>query len=298
MASVNFIKQGYHIRERERKRERNHERKRRVISLDMPASENEVLVSPVRRNPSWSREELILALELYFRVPPSGVTETHPEIVRVSKELQRLSAHADPADATRFRNPNGVHMKMFNFMALDPSQGGRGLANGGRRDKEVWNEYQDDRSRLNQVAGAIRSAIETKGALEEIFEAPEGEDEDAAEGRVLTRMHRHRERDPAIVRRKKERVLQATGTLRCEACDFDFCLFYGELGVGFIECHHTKPIAFLNPGDRTKMSELALVCANCHRMLHRPKRWLSIPELRTVLFNSNPKAAERSSRGA
>ena len=177
----------------------------------MPANEDKVVVAPVRRNPSWSREELILALELYFRVPPSGVTETHPEIVRVSEELQRLSAHADPADATRFRNPNGVHMKMFNFMALDPSQGGRGLANGGRKDKEVWNEYQDDRSRLNQVASAIRSAIDTKGALRELFEASEGEDEDAAEGRVLTRMHRHRERDPAIVRRKKERVLQTSG---------------------------------------------------------------------------------------
>src|ERR1700750_749234 len=85
-----------------------------------------------RRNPSWSREELILALDLYFRVPPSGVTENHPEIVRLSQELQRLSLHSDPADATRFRNPNGVHMKMFNFKALDPAEEGRGLANGGR----------------------------------------------------------------------------------------------------------------------------------------------------------------------
>ena len=96
-------------------------------------------------------------------------------------------------------------------------------------------------------------------------------------------MHRCRERDSNIIRRKKDQVLTALGTLKCEVCDFDFKAVYGPAGDGFIECHHTKPVASLVPGDRTKLSELALVCANCHRMLHRPKRWLSIQELRNLL---------------
>ena len=253
----------------------------------MPESDHKPLVSAVRRNPPWATEELILALDLYFRVPPSGVTEKHPEILRVSEELQRLAAHADPADAVRFRNPNGVHMKMFNFMSLDPAQNYRGLANGGRRDKEVWDEYDGDRPRLSQVASAIRNTIETQGELRKIFEIPSNDEDEAAEGRVLTRMHHYRERDPRIVQRKKEDVLAKTGGLKCEVCTFDFSTVYGEMGAGFIECHHTKPIASLKAGDRTKLSELALVCANCHRMLHRPKHWLSLAELRAVLAAAN-----------
>jgi 5-methylcytosine-specific restriction protein A len=36
-----------------------------------------------------------------------------------------------------------------------------------------------------------------------------------------------------------------------------------------LECHHRKPLASLRPGQRTRLSDLALVCPNCHRMLHR-----------------------------
>ena len=43
----------------------------------------------------------------------------------------------------------------------------------------------------------------------------------------------------------------------------------GDLGKGYIEAHHTRPVAKLVTGERTKVSDLALVCANCHRMLHR-----------------------------
>jgi 5-methylcytosine-specific restriction protein A len=237
------------------------------------------------RNPSWSRDELILALDLYFRVPPSGVTEKHPEIVELSEQLQRLSTHVDPPDSKRFRNPNGVHMKMFNFKSLDPSQGGKGLANGGRLDQEIWLEYGSERRKLQLVATAIRACLgsvtEMKEALQQI--APEPEFGEAAEGAVLSRLHRYRERNALLVKKKKETALANLGYLGCEVCLFDFKAVYGEFGSGFIECHHTKPIALLQPGERTKLADLALVCANCHRMLHRPNRWLTIPALKDLL---------------
>ncbi len=50
---------------------------------------------------------------------------------------------------------------------------------------------------------------------------------------------------------------------------------------GFIECHHTKPVATLVEGEKTHLDDLVLVCANCHRMVHRGKPWLSIGELKT-----------------
>ncbi len=103
-----------------------------------------------------------------------------------------------------------------------------------------------------------------------------------AEGRELLRLHRTRERSRVLVARKKRSVLSESGRLVCEACEFDFEMVYGSRGYGFAECHHTIPISQSSPGRRTALSELAVVCSNCHRMLHR-RPWVSVPKLRELV---------------
>ena len=105
----------------------------------------------------------------------------------------------------------------------------------------------------------------------------------ALEGAVLTRLHRFRERDRGIVERRKAKVLKEAGTLACEACGFDFRKVYGPRGDGFIECHHTQPVSALKSGEKTKIADLALLCANCHRMIHVTRPWLTVEELKSVL---------------
>ena len=97
--------------------------------------------------------------------------------------------------------------------------------------------------------------------LDEDFEAPEGS--------LHLKTHRVRERSRRLVERRKKQALADAGVLRCEVCDLVFEERYGSTGEGYIECHHTVPVALLGPNQTTKLSELALVCANCHRMLHR-----------------------------
>ena len=104
--------------------------------------------------------------------------------------------------------------------------------------------------------------------------------EEAPEGRLLTRVHLRRERNRELVESKKRLVLKQGGSLTCEVCGFNFKAEYGERGDGFIECHHTKPLEALEPGAKTHVRDLALVCSNCHRMIHRRRPWLSINELR------------------
>lgn len=73
------------------------------------------------------------------------------------------------------------------------------------------------------------------------------------------------------------------GTI-CDICKFDFGKTYGSHGEGFIEMHHLYPI---NKGSRkTSIEDLRPVCANCHRMLHKGKRVLSIEELLEI-YNQN-----------
>jgi 5-methylcytosine-specific restriction enzyme A len=59
---------------------------------------------------------------------------------------------------------------------------------------------------------------------------------------------------------------------RCQACDLDFQERYGKIGKGFIEAHHLKPIASLE--ERVAVTydvaaDFAVLCANCHRTIHR-----------------------------
>ena len=102
----------------------------------------------------------------------------------------------------------------------------------------------------------------------------------AKEGEVSYRLHKHRERDPRLAKRKKAKALKELGKLACEVCDFDFMQKYGALGEGFIECHHKTPLAELDASTETSLDDLALVCANCHRMLHRSAEGLSVDELK------------------
>jgi hypothetical protein len=121
--------------------------------------------------------------------------------------------------------------------------------------------------------------------------------EEFAEGSELRVLHRRKERNRKAVQRKKEQVLAAHGRLCCEVCDFDFQAVYGSLGEGFAECHHRVPLSELSAGHKTKLSELAIVCANCHRILHRCRRMMSIEELRVVVLLRR-KESSRAEPGA
>ena len=105
---------------------------------------------------------------------------------------------------------------------------------------------------------------------------------EASEGKLITKLHISRERNRTLVKKKKLLALKDNGKLACEVCNFDFTHMYGELGEGFIECHHTKPISELKPNERTKITDLALVCANCHRMIHKNGN-MEIEELKKLL---------------
>jgi 5-methylcytosine-specific restriction enzyme A len=59
---------------------------------------------------------------------------------------------------------------------------------------------------------------------------------------------------------------------RCQGCNLDFSERYGEIGKGFIEAHHLRPIATLEEGVSVTYdvaSDFAVLCSNCHRMIHR-----------------------------
>ena len=235
------------------------------------------------RNPNWTRDELILALDLYMRHEGEQLSPSHPEICNLSQLLNALPIHARSFREAKFRNPNGVSMKLGNFLRLDPDYEGAGLSRGSKLEQEVWEEFASDLERLHQTADAIRNSYDQISV--ETIEPDEqsDEEEEFREGRILTRLHKEKERDSRAARRKKQKVLDSTGCLECEVCGFDFAKKYGDLGQGFAECHHKKPLAEIDGEQSTRMSDLAIVCSNCHRMIHRGDEMTSVGELHKLL---------------
>lgn len=107
------------------------------------------------------------------------------------------------------------------------------------------------------------------------------------EGEAFERSHLSRERNSALIRLVKARAIKC-GALACQVCNFDFHERYGAVGHGYIEAHHTVPVKDLRKGSQTRVEDIALVCANCHRMLHRRRPWLKMEGIRAVLKANSP----------
>lgn len=71
----------------------------------------------------------------------------------------------------------------------------------------------------------------------------------------------------------------------CQGCGFDFEGKYGALGIGFIEVHHTKPVSSVQGTALVSAeSDMAVLCSNCHRMVHRRRgNPLTVDELRKAI---------------
>ena len=118
----------------------------------------------IQKNPTWVSDELILTLDLYFRLERKAKNQHHPEVVALSELLNRLPIHTERPDAARFRNPSGVALKLANFLALDPQHTSVGMRRGGRQDRVIWDEFANDRERLRMLAEVIRGAYRSTGS--------------------------------------------------------------------------------------------------------------------------------------
>jgi len=83
-------------------------------------------------------------------------------------------------------------------------------------------------------------------------------------------------------RKAVEKAKQIHGTI-CQACGLDFGDVYGTHGDGFIEAHHLKPVADSGNRKVNPARDFRVVCSNCHRMLHRGTRLLTVEELSEII---------------
>jgi hypothetical protein len=107
------------------------------------------------RNPPWAAEEVVLALDVYLT---HGVLDDQDrEVVDLSVALNALNVHRERPDAERWRNPNGVALKLANFAHLDPGYPGQGMARGSALDRRVFDQLSPYPDLVSRLAFDIRA---------------------------------------------------------------------------------------------------------------------------------------------
>lgn len=140
---------------------------------------------PANDGTLWMRDELILAFELYCRIPFQRTKATDSRV----KELAAL-LHRTPASVAR---------KLGNFGAFDPQLAARnisGLTHGSKLDKVVWDEFHADWNRLILRANDLRRERDPLKAEVKTLTAPSGPSEKI--GTVTHRLHQAFFRDAVI----------------------------------------------------------------------------------------------------
>lgn len=101
---------------------------------------------------NWTREQTIIALSVYCKIPFNRASNTNPEIVAAANIIGR--------------SPVAVKMKVGNFGSFDPELKARGivgLTNSSKLDEEIWNEYSKDWERLAYDSEIIKAHFLNQG---------------------------------------------------------------------------------------------------------------------------------------
>lgn len=232
-------------------------------------------------SPPWDWDELVLACDLVAGNDWRELTGTRPEVIKLSQLLQQLSPLPRESRHPRFRSPEAVSRKTADIVTSEAGYAGA-ATRGNHLDSKVLQAFRADADAMRQHASELRALAASGGntapLLDLDLEADPAEDPGAQEGGRVERWRVGRERDPALRSRKLAQVRKAGQPIACEACGFDFGSVYGQRGQDYIEVHHRVPL-HVSGKVRTKLGDLALLCSNCHRVVHRQVPWLTVEDL-------------------
>lgn len=226
-------------------------------------------------NPDWTYDETILALDLLYR-RGKPIDARNSDVVELSELLRSASIHPVETRKPSFRNPDGVALKLQNLWSA--IEEGKGLSSS-KTDKRVVAEFPKTRAaELSALAALIRRDLRF---LESPPDSPD--EETFTEGGVATAAHR--KRDGRL--RKKLLATRKDGDLFCAICEFRPPVIDRVLRESFFETHHKVPLAEAKEPKKTRVSDLVLLCAGCHRFLHKlivkNRRWMGVEDARAAL---------------
>ncbi|MBV2366848.1 HNH endonuclease [Streptomonospora nanhaiensis] len=236
------------------------------------------------REPAWGRDELLLACAVVDEHGWEGPAADGAAVRELSGLLRRLELYPPGPGSASFRGPEEVARVCAEAARVRAGARAGGRSGGGLLG-EVVRGFVDDPEAMRAAAREIR-----EGALRGDFDnLPRVEEDDASaewpsavEGRLRLRLQYVRERSRPLRNAKVEWARRHGRPVACEVCGFDFGRRYGPRGDGYIEIHHVVPLHHIGESENT-VEDLAMLCANCHRMIHAKQPWITVEELRALV---------------
>ncbi len=101
-------------------------------------------------------------------------------------------------------------------------------------------------------------------------------------------IRKHISYEGRISRKNREELIQELG-ITCQVCNRTMEEMYGQIGRGYIELHHLKPFCNLEVGGKRKLNsgDFAVLCPNCHRMIHKTKEIGDIEKFKQMINKNN-----------
>ncbi|MEP0859029.1 HNH endonuclease [Trichocoleus sp. DQ-U1] len=148
----------------------------------------------------------------------------------------------------------------------------------------VYRVRSDRLEQVNGVEGYLSSLILKSDKYQEQESSRTSKyKEEYAEGSRTSAERSFFSRNPNLVKSAK-----ALYGYTCQVCGFNYQKKYGELGFGYIECHHLNPLSERSECEwdeeiKTSIKDVRVLCANCHRMIHRKRPALTVEELKAII---------------
>ena len=222
------------------------------------------------------------AIDSAIKTEDMGLAEFISELRLVPEREWARTSISGPSVDLPIQDPDSIRLVLYDFVALFPIFRAASHVLAGEDDrfdyyaKRFWSWQErlqergvdDDPDTTARSTGPGPTPPVSSESIREHVEA-------ALEGGFRVAIRRHRLRERRLRKQKIEEALRiGAGRLRCEVpgCNFDFLEVYGELGRDFAHVHHTNPLSDRAEPEMTKLSDLAIVCANCHAMIHRGRQ--------------------------
>lgn len=219
-----------------------------------------------KRIPSWNEDELILALELYYRIDYGQMDGSSQDIQKLSNELRQMASNSDFPQTESFRSSKSVALKLNNFKNFDKNYSGTGMSRGSILDYEIWQKYNNYKGRLRQKATEIRQKHYGRNA--------------SSTGDInilFYKIHKEKELDFYLNMTAKH-AIENNNELCCVACGISVSSIYGKLGRCCLSLHYDWDYKTQSPSTTP-----VWVCANCHRVLDDNYSEINVENLRKKL---------------
>jgi len=221
-------------------------------------------------NARWTRDEVILGLDVLFSTGGKNLSQESEAIVELSDLLNSLPLIPPSERGETFRNPAGIRRQLLTFeWGL---RKGKKPAHVGEMFFTVFNEVGRNKSELQKVAQAIRRSWVF---VKEISLFRPFEKNLFPEGIILYTLHRYLEHHWGV-RFSKEHP-------HCSLCAINPESVYilGDDAM-FLEPHLLTPPQDMEPEMRFSENDFVIVCPNCHKFLHLLRPWRSRPRCEHV----------------